>query len=290
MIKKIFDILFCDTQYGIAYKKKTDNIFTTVLPSSRYNYADPFMVEYDGNTAIFVELMDFSYGWGTIGVFEIKNGAISKVKEIIREDNHMSFPNVFLHDKELYMIPETHGANNIHMYKCVCFPFDWKYYDVLLNDVQIVDCSVIELLSTTYVVGYDVSINSSRVFKLNWELLKLEEIYPQGNYCHERPGGNFFFKNGMLKRVIQDCTLAYGDYIKIYTVEKIDDLFFEEKKDYDIKVNDYQFDIKKIFNHTHHYTQSEQYEVIDYNYQKFFFDKFFRYIYRIIKHPNRRFR
>ena len=280
MLNRLIDILFCDTQYGIAYKKKTSDTYTTILPTCRYGYADPFIVEHEGKTAIFVELMDFFYGLGTIGVFEECNGSFSKVKEIIREDYHMSFPNVFKHDDELYMIPETYSANNIHLYKCDCFPYKWREFCTLIDNVKIVDCSIIQKESVTYVIGYDIEVNSARVFILDWKSLALKEIFPVGNFSLERQGGNFFKDKGTLKRVIQDCKFVYGDFIKIYSIDQIDEEFFNETFEREVRIDDYSFDVKKQFNHTHHYANSDNYEVIDYKYQKFYFTKFFRFIYK----------
>ena len=141
-VKDTIDILFFVRAYGIAYRRKGERIFHTIFPNNRYMYADPFVFEYQGKTAIFVELMDYYYGWGTIGVFEINDGTISGVREIIRENNHMSFPNVFMHNGQVYMMPETYSDHNIHMYRCIDFPYKWERMDSLIENVHMVDHAV----------------------------------------------------------------------------------------------------------------------------------------------------
>lgn len=290
IFKSIIRILFYKDAYGIAFKNQMDTSFHVVYPTNRFSYADPFVFEYNGKTAIFVELMDKKYGWGTIGTFEIKDGAIQPFKEIIREKNHMSFPNVFIHNNTVYMIPETYGANNVHMYRCIDFPYLWEKTDSLIDEVRLVDHSLVELDNETYIVTYDLDINSSRCFIMNWKSLKLEEIYPKGEFCKERPGGTFFCENGVLKRVIQDCKKTYGDFLKIFSVYQLNKDVFEETKDKEIRVEDLKFDVSEKFEHIHQYSKSEVYEAIDFRYEKFYFNKLFWFLYRLLFHHNRDFK
>jgi hypothetical protein len=180
------------------------------------------------------------------------------------------------------MIPETYGANDVHMYRCVDFPYSWKKTDPLIEDVKLVDHSLINLDKETYIVSYDLDLNSSRCFILNWTRMKLEEIYPSGDYCKERPGGTFFYENNNLKRVIQDCRNTYGDYLKIYSVNKLDKETFEEQLEKEIRIEDIKFKVSDEFEHIHQYSKSDGYDVIDVRYEKFYFNKLLWFLYRVI--------
>ena len=288
-IKKIKDMLFAEYTYGIAYKSNDSKVFRTILPTKRYSYADPFVFEYKGKTAIFVELMDYRYGWGTIGAFEIIDNKVSKVKEIIREKNHMSFPNVFIHENELYMIPETYSANNIHLYRCIDFPYKWEKDAIILENVQMVDHALYEKDGITYVVSYDLNMNHNRCFMLDWDKMKLVEFYPDGEFCKERPGGTFFENKGKLMRAIQECSRVYGEYIKLYVVENIDKSQFNEKLKKIIKVENIRFDQKNNFERTHQLSKSNNYILIDYFFKNYYWNKFMRLFYQRIIHPKRNF-
>lgn len=288
-LKNIAKVLFYKDSYGIAFKKNIDDSFEVVYPTNRFSYADPFVFEYEGKTAVFVELMDKKYGWGTIGVFEIIDGKIQPFKEIIREKNHMSFPNVFIHNGVVYMIPETYGANDVHMYRCVDFPYSWEKTNPLIEGVKLVDHSLIELDKETYIVSYDLDSNSSRCFVLNWNRMKLEEFYPEGDYCKERPGGTFFYENVDLKRVIQDCRNTYGDYLKIYFVNKLNREVFDEKFEKEIRIEDIKFKGSNKFEHIHQYSKSDNYDVIDVRYEKFYLNKIFWFLYRVLLNNKRDF-
>ena len=291
-IIKAFKYIFYDYTYGIAYKKKDDDKYITILPTDRYAYADPFIIEYDGKTAIFVEEMDYHYGWGTIGVFEIdSSGQIGKLKEIIREKNHMSFPNVFIRNGELYMIPETYSANNVHLYKCLDFPYKWKKMNPLIENVHLVDHALLDCDGDTFIISYDLDLDSSRFFKLDWDKMIMEEFFPGGVYSNERPGGTFYYNaNGELLRPIQDCKRCYGDFLKIYSVDECCENCFNEKLVKEIRIDDVSFDVNKGFEHIHQYSVSKNYEVIDFHYNRFYKNRPIRFLTRFIFHRNRMFR
>ena len=281
--------LFRKYTYCIAFRMKKHHTFKVVLPTNRYSYADPFVVEYGGKTAIFVELMDYRYGWGTIGVFTIKGRKISPVREIIREPYHMSFPNVFEHDGELYMMPETYSAGDVHLYKCVSFPGKWEKMAPLIRGVNLVDHAVLQKDGLTYVVSFDINIGKSRVFLLDLHKFKLEEIYPKGGFCSERPGGTFYAINGRIRRVIQDCHECYGDFIRIYEVGTFSTERFEETQVKVIKTSDLPLDCRYNFEHIHQYSVSENYEVVDLFFEHFFVNKLLHVLYRKIIHKDRNF-
>ncbi len=293
MAKNVFTVitnrLFREGTYGMAYRTKGSEEYKSVIPTATCGYADSFVYEYNGTIAVFVELLDFYYGLGTIGVFEIVDGEAIGPVEIIKEQTHMSFPNVFDHDGCIYMIPETYNANDIHLYKCIDFPYKWEKTQALLENCHIVDCALYENSGVTYVIGYDIDIEKARIFVVDWDHWKLEEIFPKGSYCEERPGGTFYIENGQLKRVIQDCHKTYGDYIRIYSVDRMDMEVFEEHEEKVIKVNDYIFETKLRYQHTHQYSVSEHYEAIDYYYPKFYWNHLFRLIYIFLFRKGRNF-
>lgn len=289
LIHKLIDMIFAEYSYGIAYKKIEEKSFHIVLPTLRYSFADPFIIEYNNRVAIFVELMDYRYGLGTIGVFEIKDGIISNVKEIIKEKYHMSFPNIFFYGKDLYMIPETYNNNDIHLYKCISFPDKWQIDSVLLHNENLVDHAVFQQFDNTYVVSFDIKDNKSRCFILDWDDMKLNEIFPKGNYCLERPGGTFYYNNDHIERPIQECKNCYGEYLKIYELKKMNNFYFEESFIRNIKIENIQFDINKQFERVHQYSKSDNYEVIDYYFKKYYWNKPIRLLFQRIIHSKRKF-
>ena len=121
--------------YRAAFRKKGGHAllddeavpFRAIKNNLRYWVADPFVFERDGETYIFAELFDYLRRRGVIGYSKLKaNGSFSSWKEIIVEPYHMSYPQIFEHDGEIYIVPETGSGHTLDMYRAVDFPDRWQ--------------------------------------------------------------------------------------------------------------------------------------------------------------------
>lgn len=130
--------------YRVAFRKKgkhallTDAVtpFKAIRNNWRYWVADPFVFEYDGETYIFAELFDYLRRRGVIGYSKLgSNGNFSRWKEIIVEPYHMSYPQIFEYDGEIYIVPETGSGRTLDMYRAVDFPDKWEKSVNLAKDV-----------------------------------------------------------------------------------------------------------------------------------------------------------
>lgn len=82
-------------------------------PRGRF-LADPFVVARGGDTVIFVEDFHYDSRRGSISAVRVlSDGGYELVPDVVREPFHLSFPYVFEHDGELFMIPESHQAKSI---------------------------------------------------------------------------------------------------------------------------------------------------------------------------------
>ena len=63
-------------------------------------------------------------------------------EKVIDKPYHLSYPFVFCHDNEYYMIPETASNRTIDLYKCVEFPGKWEFKKTLMNNVCAVDTTI----------------------------------------------------------------------------------------------------------------------------------------------------
>ena len=110
--------------YRAAFRKKGGHAllddeavpFRAIKNNLRYWVADPFVFERDGETYIFAELFDYLRRRGVIGYSKLKaNGSFSSWKEIIVEPYHMSYPQIFEHDGEIYIVPETGSGHTLDL-------------------------------------------------------------------------------------------------------------------------------------------------------------------------------
>src|SRR6185312_49960 len=60
------------------------------------------------------------------------------------ENFHLSFPYIFEYEGTLYMCPETSGAGDIRVYKCLEFPLRWTLEKIIMKDVSAVDTMLFE--------------------------------------------------------------------------------------------------------------------------------------------------
>ena len=117
-----------------------------VMPATRDHWvADPMLAEDNGKTYIFYEAAH--HGKGRIEVVELyDNGTTSQPAVALEREYHLSYPFVFKHGGEWYMIPESCAIHEVQLLKATHFPTDWEYVTTLLKEnavdstVQSVNC------------------------------------------------------------------------------------------------------------------------------------------------------
>ncbi|HMU88189.1 MAG TPA: hypothetical protein PKC11_11275, partial [Agitococcus sp.] len=114
-------------------------------PSNRF-WADPFLWSKEGRYFIFFEDFPFSTWRGFISVIEIDQYGrqISDSKPVIEESYHLSYPFLFEHHNELYMMPEKCSQNRVDIYRCIEFPYRWVLDKTLISGYKIVDSTLLQ--------------------------------------------------------------------------------------------------------------------------------------------------
>lgn len=131
-LKKVIGI---DWIYTVAIRKRTDvslfegNLapFAPMPYSTKYWYADPFLIDDQSGTYLFAEAFDRDQQVGRISVSTVSNeGEIGEPRVVLSEPYHLSFPMVFTWKDHYYMVPETSENNSINLYMASQFPYDWQ--------------------------------------------------------------------------------------------------------------------------------------------------------------------
>lgn len=198
-------------------------------------YADPFLFEnkLDGYLYLFNEkelhkapapiiaqrTKDFKH-WEQLGI-------------ILQEPFHLSFPFVFEHEGEIFMIPETRSQEAVILYKAEHFPYDWKQYKTLIQGGPYVDSSVIFhngfwFLFTT---AWDERKSELRIFysdKLDGNYIEHPHSPVSEDLSCCRCGGSVFKYQGKLFRPAQNCKNYYGENVAIYEVTNISPTQYNE--------------------------------------------------------------
>lgn len=193
-------------------------------------WADPFLFERDGRTYLFFEELSFASGKGHISVLTFgADGHASDAQVVLERPYHLSYPFVFEHAGELFMLPETAANRTIELYRCVTFPHHWTLHTTVMRDVHAVDSTLLEhdgrWWMFTNVAPYAGSSNYDELCIFHAESPLSERWTPHASnpvISHvgfARPAGAFFREQGTLIRPSQDCTGEYGRALRLNRVD-----------------------------------------------------------------------
>ncbi len=247
VIGRIDKLVRGNTAWTVAWRSATIPILAegkatfTVLPNDRKRfYADPFPFRYQGRDFIFVEEFPYKIGRGHISVSEIVNGQASRPVPILQEPHHLSYPSVFEHNGEIWMIPESGEAHGVNLYRAVNFPYQWKREGKLI-DVNGYDATL--MLPQNSPDGRFWLFISEKVFNSStWDILG---IYHAGQLTGDwspharnpvvidaiggRPAGWMFSHNNKIFRPVQDNSRQYGDGLHLYEITELTPDTFQQR-------------------------------------------------------------
>jgi len=149
--KKIFNKLFgWSFIWNVAYQFTSDwknPVFkrSKIIDNPKNRFlADPFVIKLDNRRIIFVEDYSFKTKKGKISAYDIKPEGHQEIGKVLEEKFHLSYPFLIKSNQNLFMVPETHEANDIRMYKCTDFPLKWKLHKILIKNIRAVDNNIIK--------------------------------------------------------------------------------------------------------------------------------------------------
>ncbi len=85
--------------------------------------ADPFLLHRDGTWYLFFEVWNEASGKGEIGLAVSAGGRRFRYQGIVlAEPFHLSYPQVFVWRRAVFLLPETLGAGAVRLYRATAFP------------------------------------------------------------------------------------------------------------------------------------------------------------------------
>ena len=209
--------------------------FTRILPPKDRDWADPFVVEKSGRYYIFFEELIYAEGKAHIAMLELdRAGHVSAPQRVLEADYHLSYPYVFEHDGQLWMLPESARNRRVELYRCVDFPLQWKREGVLLDEVRLVDATLhVEKggARSRWWMFANSAAGGSRMFDDELHLFYADRLTGEwrphaknpvkSDARSSRPAGALFSRNGVLYRPAQVCVPRYGAGLAIHRVLKL---------------------------------------------------------------------
>lgn len=182
-------------------------------------YADPFPFEWNGRHFIFVEEFRHGGSKGVLSVAEVfRDGAPTVPRVILEEPYHLSYPQVFTHGGQIWMLPEGGAGGNLVLYRAESFPDRWVRHSVLIPGRELFDSTLLEHDGRLWIFaterdGYGSASDMMVVYHAPalegpWTPHRANPV--RIDRAAARPGGRFTSVGERIVLPVQDGTLEYG--------------------------------------------------------------------------------
>ena len=200
------------------------------LDDDRQRYfADPFLFVENGVTYLFCEEYPYATQKAVISVFTLDaQGRASAPRVVLERPYHLSYPLVFRHDGQIWMMPESSANGTLELYRAEAFPERWALDRTLLSGLAISDATFFESGGKFWLTATTNEGGSS------WDCLSLFwGPGPLGPWtrCGDapalidasaaRPAGEIQQRGGALWRPAQDCTGGYGSGLTLCRIDHV---------------------------------------------------------------------
>jgi hypothetical protein len=216
-----------------------ENFHKWIPPRDRF-WADPFVVEHAGEQYIFFEELIYARGVGHLACVRLQpDGSHTEPVKILEKPYHLSYPFVFKHQGQYYLIPETAGNHTIEVYRCEEFPHRWVFEKNLMEGVEAYDATLQEYEGRWWMF---VSMRSHQscspnealyLFHADDPLSTQWQAHPQNpvvsSAARARPAGRMFVEAEQLYRPSQNCAGVYGRGLNLNRITQLDQQCYREE-------------------------------------------------------------
>ena len=246
-VRKVYKTLFRNEQWILLTKtvgNATDagihEHFHKWLPPRDRFWADPFVVEYAGEQYVFFEELVYARGIGHLACVRLNaDGSHSEPVTILEKPYHLSYPFVFQHQGQYYLIPETAGNHTVEVYRCEEFPHRWVFEKNLMEGVEAYDATLLEHEGRWWMFAsmrQHQSCSPSEalyLFHADDPLSTEWRAHPQNpvvaSAARARPAGRIFTEAGKLYRPSQNCAGVYGRGLNVNLIKQLDTQTYREE-------------------------------------------------------------
>jgi hypothetical protein len=194
--------------------------------------ADPFMVHDFNQYFMFFEVMDSATGRAGIGLATSATGSSWEYKRtVLTEPFMLSYPYVFKWDGQYYMLPETHQANAVRLYRAAEFPNVWSFVGNLVTGRPLNDPSIVRVNDRWWLFAGERD-DTLRLYHADtltgpWVEHPKSPII-SGDPARARPGGRLLPFKGRLFRMAQRDRPNYGNQVRVFEVVELSTSDYKE--------------------------------------------------------------
>lgn len=217
---------------GVAETGELGSGWSVLPDDGTHFYADPFAFEYAGKQYIFVEDYPHATRKAVISVSTLDANGIARAPEVVLDEPfHLSYPQVFAEDGQIWMLPEASGSGGLILYRAEDFPRRWVRVATLIEG-PVSDATLLRrddgywLIATDHDGGVGSTSDTMVVFHAPrltgpWTPHRQNPIVIDRRRA--RPGGSVIESGGKLWLPVQDGTLGYGGGLGLSEIIRLDE-------------------------------------------------------------------
>lgn len=186
--------------------------------------ADPFLVDDQRNRwYMFFEIFNSDSNRGELAYAQSADGLDWVYGQvIIKEQFHLSYPQVFEDRGTYYMIPETAEAKSVRLYRAVAFPEHWEFTGELLSG-NYLDPTVLFHKNLWWLFSLRdnsaLTLHFSESLEGPWHEHPTSPISTDKRFI--RPAGRIVRCENRLIRFTQDGTITYGQSVNAWEIMEL---------------------------------------------------------------------
>ena len=194
-------------------------------------YADPFLVAHEGHRWLFCEEYPHATAKGILSVAPVApDGTVATPKPFLETASHLSWPQVFVHARQIYLLPECAAVGRVELWRAVEFPYRWEIDRVLIPDLRAHD-PLLHLTSDGAFLLANVDTDGGS----SWDALALftaPDLFGPWTACPANPvlvdagcaraAGPIVRRGSDWWRATQDCRTGYGAGMALCRVTQLD--------------------------------------------------------------------
>lgn len=199
------------------------------------DYAHPFVVENGGRHFVFFRERPSGAANGRISCVEIEEGsAVGSAFSVLEAPHHLSYPFVFAHGGEMYMIAESAASLTVPLYRARRFPDEWDHVANLVEGIPLVDTTPLLLNGFWYFFigtqepGFECLLFYADRLDGRWHYHPANPISSDARRAG--PAGALLHKNGRLFRPSRDYSHPHGAAIVLNEIVRLSKTEYEERE------------------------------------------------------------
>lgn len=203
--------------------------------------ADPFLWHHDGALYCFFEDFPAGSAQAHISAARWSEDGFEECGAVLKTAHHLSYPFVFGHGGDVFMMPETIGAARVEIWRATAFPMQWALHATALDGHRLADPVLLEHNGAWWLFGSpshdSIGDFSSELWVYQVDGPAMREVTPHplnpvvvGSDA-ARGGGRIVSSNGRLFRMSQDNSGGgYGYGLNVMEITELSATTYRERR------------------------------------------------------------